>query len=227
MKKNEKPCLVFSISMHVDIWQVSPKLSAGPMCFWHGVVIPVPHHVLSGPVKLIRRHTKVIILWSNKCHCISLTLFCALPPFVSFMQLSVPPHVLSWGVSATTTGVMTKGIICGRIGSIRLQRSHQLTAWPAGETGGVVRGMLHMCVLLVVYLLWGGFKIKSQAARKDNWGGGGGGEFCFPLLLSHNDAILSYETLLGSQPEWTGRIVPAGIWKTEHRRQGGTVTLTV
>lgn len=203
MKKKEKPCLVFSISMHplqhVNVWQMSPKLSAGPMCFWHGVVIPVPHHVVSSPVNLIRCHTKVIILWSNKwqCWCISLTLFRALPPFVSFMLLSVPPHVLSWGVSATITGVMTKGNMCGRIGSIlyrRLQSFHQLTARPAGETGGVVRGMLHMCVLLAVYLLWGGFKIKNQVARKDNWGGGG--EFCFPLL-SHNDAILSYETLLG------------------------------
>lgn len=62
-----------------------------------------------------------------------------------------------------------------------------------------------------------------------------GGEFWFPLLLSHNDAIHSYETphaahwlIATGFRGWTetGPITPARLWKTKQRRGGGTVSLT-
>lgn len=79
------------------MWQISPKLTAGPICDWRGVVMPVPHHVVSPPLNSIRCPVKLILLRSNKwqLQCLSLPLSLSLPPFVSFMLPSVLPHVLS------------------------------------------------------------------------------------------------------------------------------------
>lgn len=127
------------------MWQISPKLPACPICVWRGVVMPVPHHVVSPPLNSIRCPVKLILLRSNKWQrqCLSLTPSLSLPPFCElYAAFCSPSCSLLREASATITAAMTKGSICNRIGPILyrgLHSFHRLTAWLAEETGGVDR----------------------------------------------------------------------------------------
>lgn len=60
-----RPCSLFNISLRfqqeVTMWQIFPKLPTGPICVLGGVVMPVPHHVVSPPLNSMRCLVKLIL----------------------------------------------------------------------------------------------------------------------------------------------------------------------
>lgn len=119
---NQKNVCIYCISLHsllqATMWHISPKLTVGPICDWHRVVKPVPHHVVSPSLNSIHCPMKLILLWSNKWQrqCLSLTLSSSLCEL--YAAFCSPSCSLLREASATTTVAMTKGSICSHIGPI-------------------------------------------------------------------------------------------------------------
>lgn len=226
--------------------QIFPKVPAGPTCVWRGVVMPVPHHVVSPPLNSICCPVKLILLQSNKWQspCLSLTASLALPPFCKlYAAFCSPPCSLLREASATITAAMTKGRICNRIGPVLyggLRRFHRLTAWLAGGTGGVdheQRGRSGQRVALCLLLTMGLVRGRAPLKRTENWGRRwrkrrreSVDSHCYCLKMMQSPAMRHLEQLSGLlATRWTepGPITPARLWKREHRGERETVRLTV
>lgn len=189
------------------MWQVFPKMTAGPGCDWRGMVMPVPHHVVSPPLNYICCPMKLILLRSNKWQrwCLSLT-HSLLLPLWALCCLLFSLMFSSEGGLCNNNSRHDKREHMQPYRPYTLQRitqppsTHCLTGWRDRGSGPwpVLEEWSQgcMCVWATVCLLGGGFRCRVRLREKEL----GeemieeeeGGEFWFPLLLSH-DAIHSDE----------------------------------